>query len=847
MSNTGVVRLQPYKYMHVLDNNKNVSHIVLGPKTFTRQEHEEIIQKPQDCISVPPRSYCIIANPVVRDAAGNAVEDEHGQAKVRLGDREIRFAGPPFPLYPQEALVAPGVQKMEVVAADCAVKLRALRDFEFVDAAGGKQKKVAGDLYLFHGPGTLIPRVEEERVAQVKATVVAPGEALRVRATYDYTDRDGVIRKAGEEWLISKVGAFLPSVEEEIVQQTQPIILTEQVALHLDAVRNFTDSTGVKRLAGEQWLLTSDRTTSYLPSPNEKIARIVNITILTKPKYCVVLNACDQNGKCQLGSREVRRGPCTFFLQPGEQLEAGIQEVYTLGEHEAVLLLAMDPHMDGKEDRKPGDKWMVYGPAIYCPSAHVSVLEKRQKIPLATDEGIYVRNVLSGKVKTEMGKTYMLRPEEELWEKDVPSIVEDKLACQGAAHTEYIEGSGGKKGKRDKTRVVAYNLPHNAICQVYDFKERASRVIFGPDRVYLAPDEEFTVLSLSGSEWVPNKPTEVSPKKEGMIKALFLFLGPDTMSDVMEVETADHARLKLQLSYSWHFDVKHGDIEGAKKVFNVPDFVMDACKRVASRVRGAVAAEPFDIFHRNSAKIISSAVFGMDDGDDVRNCLVFPSNNLVISSIDIQNVECTDAKTRDSLQKSVKLAIEITTSAQEAMARHIAEEKEQKAKGELEKQLLGDSAAAEKERKYLLEMEAESRAIESTGASKAEAKAVAESRIIEGQSAVNIAKLKAQAKAITYVTELENLTEKRNAEISYIKAMDQLEIDREDGLSKIEVNKFSSAVQSIGPSTIAAMARAGPEMQAKLLKGLGLEGYMLTDGNSPINLFNAANSLVGAA
>jgi major vault protein len=34
-------------------------------------------------------------------------------------------------------------------------------------------------------------------------------------------------------------------------------------------------------------------------------------------------------------------------------------------------------------------------------------------------------------------------------------------------------------------------------------------------------------------------------------------------------------------------------------------------------------------------------------------------------------------------------------------------------------------------------------------------------------------------------------------------------------------------------------------MQVKLLQSLGLKGFMITDGNSPINLFNTANGLLG--
>ena len=38
--------------------------------------------------------------------------------------------------------------------------------------------------------------------------------------------------------------------------------------------------------------------------------------------------------------------------------------------------------------------------------------------------------------------------------------------------------------------------------------------------------------------------------------------------------------------------------EEAAKIFSVPDFIGDACKAIASRVRGAVAGVRFDDFHK---------------------------------------------------------------------------------------------------------------------------------------------------------------------------------------------------------------------------------------------------------
>jgi major vault protein len=187
-------------------------------------------------------------------------------------------------------------------------------------------------------------------------------------------------------------------------------------------------------------------------------------------------------------------------------------------------------------------------------------------------------------------------------------------------------------------------------------------------------------------------------------------LGPDFCTDIINVETADHARLQLQLSYNWHFDVKNkDDSEEAAKLFCVPDFVGDMCKAIASRIRGAVSTVSFDNFHKHSAKIITTAVFGANaSGEGLKEQLNFPSNKLVVTSVDVKSVEPVDQRTRESLQKSVTLAIEITTQSQEASAKREAERVDQEAKGRLERQRILDDAEAEKARKALLTLQGES-------------------------------------------------------------------------------------------------------------------------------------------
>jgi len=421
----------------------------------------------------------------------------------------------------------------------------------------------------------------------------------------------------------------------------------------------------------------------------------------------------------------------------------------------------------------------------------------------------------------------MLKPNEELWKKELSKTVEELLAKERSLETTVEE--------RDKTRAVNYRAPHNSAVQIYDYQAKKSRVIFGPELVMLGPDEQFTVISLSGDK----------PKRPHQIKAIGLLLGPDFMTDIVIVETADHARLSLKLSYNWHFQVDRENAADASKIFQVPDFVGDSCKAIASRVRGAVAGVSFDAFHRNSAKVIRTAVFGADENQKVKNAFVFSANNLVITNIDIQSVEPVDQRTRDSLQKSVQLAIEITTKSQEAGARHESSRLEQEAMGRLERQKIHDEAEAEKSRRELIALQAESQAVESTGQAKAEAAARAEAALIEGQSAVDQAQLSTNAMKIKSQADLLQLKAKQEAEIAHTKALNELEINQARDLADIESQKFKNIVKSIGADTLKSMAEAGPAMQAKLLQGLGLKSFLITDGNSPINLFNTAQGLIG--
>ncbi|CAF1087677.1 unnamed protein product [Rotaria sp. Silwood1] len=847
-------RIPPYYYIHVLDQNTNVTRLEIGPKTFIKQDNETVIVGPEKMITVPPRHYCVIESPVVRNEAGEVQFDRNGQAKLIHADLDIRLAQPdqaPFPLYPGEILRQP-VTPLKVVPANSALRLTAVLDFE--DETTNEQRR-AGDEWLFEGPGTYIPRKEVSVEEQIRATVIGPNQAIRLCAKKEIADRTGQHRVTGEEWLVKKTGAYLPLAYETVVSVENAYVLTDKKALHLRALKTFTDDFGKERMNGEEWLITLADTETHILSVYEQLVAVVDVITLNSRQYCVILDPV-AHGKPQLGKKKLIVGEKSFFLQPGEKLENGIQDVFILGEDEGVILKCIEAFKDEQVNvnRNPGDRWMIRGPTDYIPPTQVEVVTRRKAMPLDENEGIYVRDIKTGCVRAVIGETYMLTQDEELWQKELPKKVEELLSrdalsernaltrnqpsdkSQSQSQQQTTTTSNANVAKRDKSKLVTYRVPHNACVQVYDYKAKKARIVFGPELVMLGPDEHFTLLSLSGSV----------PKKPNQIQTLCLLLGPDFFTDVIVIETADHARLSLQLSYNWHFQIPDtNDEKEAAKLFSVPDFVGDAAKAIASRIRGAVAGTQFDDFHKNSAQIIRASVFGLDANQHIRDKFIFPQNNLVITSIDIQSVEPVDQRTRDALQKSVQLAIEITTNSQEAAAKHEASRREQEAKGLLERQRIKDEANAEEVRKQLLELQALSAAVESTGQAKAEAQSHAESSRIEGEAAVEQAALKAQATQIEAEAELSRLKLAREAEIKFLREQNELEISKKGEMSRIETEKFKLQVESIGASTIQSIATSGPDTQVKLLQALGLQSMLVTDGNTPINLMGFGQGLLG--
>merc|ERR1711976_506937 len=109
---------------------------------------------------------------------------------------------------------------------------------------------------------------------------------------------------------------------------------------------------------------------------------------------------------------------------------------------------------------------------------------------------------------------------------------------------------------------------------------------------------------------------------------------------------------------------------------------------------------------------------------------------------------------------------------------------------------------------------------------------MAKARAEQIQANANKYQVQSNAKTIKIESEsLVNSMKLQNQKVEkHTENADRMEIDKKRKMTDLEVKKFEKYVNSLGRETIISMAKSGPGNKAKLLKSMGLEGYLVTDG-----------------
>jgi major vault protein len=556
-----------------------------------------------------------------------------------------------------------------------------------------------------------------------------------------------------------------------------------------------------------------------------------------------VLNPFDRaSGRIQEGRRKVISGPDVFFLEPGEVLEGEIRSKHVLSERQGLKLEALDDFTDRlatgtSVSRKAGDTWVIRGPQTYVPNDKVKILQEIQAISLGQGEGLYVRDLRTGRVQLIEGPCqFMLDAWQELHEKRLSSEAEAILSHQDyqpeAARQTMLRVSGSPPAlPEDRTRAIVLRIEDNHAVLINDFETNTSRVAYGPAKVMLKPYEDVAVLDLSGG----------TPKKAKQIKVLFLHLGPDFSTDLFEVATKDHARLRIKLSYKWQFE-RTGDPEKDRVIFRVNDFVGYVCENLASRIRQTAAENDFETFHKSASTLIRRAIFGVDETGRARKERLFAENMLRIIDIDIKDISPVDEKTAQKLHEAIDTNIQIQLDASKQEAEAQAELK--RIKSEEEKHLadIESKKKAEDQRQALIELENRNRQLELLGESRNEAEALRERGRIEAETI--LARARAEAEALQVRTEAEAARERTLLEVALERQarLNQLEVERQHKLAEIEAEQFKQKVAAMGGGQNLVQVLAA---QAQAAVVGGIEKVVFVPAGAGLNLFTSMQDLVG--
>lgn len=262
---------------------------------------------------------------------------------------------------------------------------------------------------------------------------------------------------------------------------------------------------------------------------------------------------------------------------------------------------------------------------FFFPTDHVEVVRAVTPTPLADKEGLYMRNIDTGTIRTVEGPVnYLVDPTRE-------EIVVREVTLRTELYaSESYDGS----------RALSVSIPPSNAVMIVAKNRR--EVVVGPQTRILAYDEELEALELSTGR----------PKSdEQLLATCFLKIEGNKVSDVLRVKTADHVELEILLSYRVSF-------AGApEKWFDVKDYVGLLCDHLASIIRAATRGKSIDAFHASSADVVRSAVLGARREEGKREGRQFAENGMWVYDVEVLDVRILDDDVKRLLSDAQRRAI----------------------------------------------------------------------------------------------------------------------------------------------------------------------------------------------
>lgn len=174
------------------------------------------------------------------------------------------------------------------------------------------------------------------------------------------------------------------------------------------------------------------------------------------------------------------------------------------------------------------------------------------------------------------------------------------------------------------------------------------RVVQGPTTVLLEYDEVLEVLELSTGR----------PKTtDKLLRVPYLRVENNKVSDVVNIETADHVQVQIYLSYLVDFQ---GD---STKWFAVENYVKFLCDHIRSVLKGQARKQRVEDFYANSTEFVRDTILGKSV-EGARLGMLFAQNGMKVTDVEVLKVALLDERIKPLLDnaqhETVKTNIEVS-------------------------------------------------------------------------------------------------------------------------------------------------------------------------------------------
>src|SRR5271167_4457370 len=578
---------------------------------------------------VPEGHYLVLENPSFKETGGVATlhipnAGSNGQVTLQIG-RKINIAGPTtFPLWPgQFAKAIPGHHLrsnqylvVRVYNAEQANKS--------VTSIGQKVDTVLANGQLFVIKGGEVPFFIPATGFEVLAE---GGNFVREALTLERLEYCILLGENGEKRYERGPKVVFPEATEQFMTKNnsrkfKAIELNDQMGLYIKVIADYEDG-GKTFTAGEELFITGKETRIYYPRAEHALIgykdpsggfdreRYYGIAIPKgEGRYVLVKDK---------GDVATEKGPQIFLPDPRNQV---------------IVRRVLDD--------KTVQLW--YPGNTEALEYNENLRELMEAEGGSTDNYVADSLVRSASVGVERSMNRQLAKSKTLGGGPAASFEGDKLN-RGTQFTPPPTLTLNTKydGVPTISPYVGYAV------QVVD-KSGNRRVEVGPTTILLEYDESLAVLELS-----TGKPKTT----DNLLRAVYLRVDNNLVSDMVEVETKDLVRVNVKLSYRVNFLREHKDVW-----FSVENYVKFLCDHMRSRLKGAVKKLGVKEFIENSTAFVRDTILGTKVDGEARH-FTFVENGMDVYDVEVLGATIGDDKIagllRNAQQTAVANAINLST------------------------------------------------------------------------------------------------------------------------------------------------------------------------------------------